>query len=471
MFNKPTRNHITIIFEQLGAAGVVVITFVFSALREQLVSSGGIKAVIRSLKYGILPQQGMAFFAVAAIAVVLLIWLIIRWYKTVFYIDDGYLVCQRRTLMKKASRLPFSSLATVNLERSVFERMVGTAKIKIDINSAATADKTDFTFVLSLAKAKEFERILLEAKNTVTTEKTEEETDIKETVYSFSNVQAVRHVLLSQPVVQLLFSAALLGISLFSQLQTADISVILPTVGFIVIAWIFGIIMKIFSACRFCVECDEKSIYISSGLLKVKKYSFERSKINALVVRRPLLARIAGLYSAEVAVIGFGNDKEETPQISLLVKKAELERILNLCVPDFKCSGEIIKADKKGLLPSVVRALFVSFLCAMPLWFLNPLLSAVAVVTGAALGVLGHNTKTVSSDENIFSFSTGILLKKTAFFKYSDIQTVHFSTNAISKIHGIGRISLSILSSNTMRVHTTGWFKKETFEELKDRIM
>ena len=89
MFNKPTRNHITIIFEHLGEAAVVVITFVFSVLREQLVSSGGIKAVIRSLKYGILPQQGMAFFAVAAIAVVLLIWLIIRWYKTVFYIEEG----------------------------------------------------------------------------------------------------------------------------------------------------------------------------------------------------------------------------------------------------------------------------------------------------------------------------------------------------------------------------------------------
>ena len=471
MFNKPTRNHITIVFEQLGAVGVVVITFVFSVLREQLVNSGGIRALIRSLKYGILPRQGMAFIAVAAIAAVLLVWLIIRWYKTVFYIDDGYLVCQRRTLMKKASRLPFSSLATVNLERSIFERIVGTAKIKIDINSAATADKTDFTFVLTAAKAKEFERILLEAKNTVINEKKEETAEKKETVCSFSAAQAVRHVLLSQPVVQLLFSAVLLVASLFSQLQTADISVIMPTLGFIVIAWIFSIIMKIFSACRFCVECDEKSIYISSGLLKVKKYSFERSKINALVVRRPLLARIAGLYSAEIAVIGFGNDKEETPQISLLVKKEELERILKTCTPDFECGGEIIKADKKGLLPSIARALLVSFLFAVALWFVNPFLSVIALLTGALLGVLGHKTKTVSRDENIFSFSAGILSKKTAFFKYKDIQTVQFRTNTICEKYDIGRISLSILSSNTMRIHTTGWFPKEIFEELKGRIM
>ena len=471
MFSKPTRNHITIIFEQLGTAGVVVITFAFSFLREQLVNSGGIKSLIRSFEYGILPQQGMIFIVVTAVVVLLLVWLLLRWYKTVFYIENGYLVCERKTLMKKVSRLPFSSLATVNLERNIFERAVGTAKIKIDINSAATADKTDFTFVLELNKAKEFERILLEAKNTIINEKSEKTATKKETVCAFSNMQAVRHVLLSQPVIQLLFSASLLGISLFSQFKTADISVILPTVGLMVAAWIFGIVMKIFSACRFSMECDEKSIYISSGLLKTKKYSFERSKINALIVRRPLLARMAGLYSAEVAVIGFGNDKEETPQISLLVKKEELEHILKFCAPDFECGGEIIKADKKGLLPSLVWALFISVLCAALLWFANPLLSVAAVVTGTVLGLLSHKTKSVSFDDNIFSFSGGILSKKTAFFKYKDIQTVQLRTNALSNGHGIGRISLSILSSNVMRVHTTGWFGKEIFEELKDRIM
>ena len=472
MFSKPTRNHITVIFEQLGAVGVVIITGLFSLVQENLSSAGGIKAVLRSLKYGVGARQGLVYLLAAAAALLLVVWLLLRWYKTCFYIDGEYLVCERKTLMKKVTRLPFSSLATVNLERSVFERIVGTAKIKIDINSAVTADQTDFTFVLPLEKAKQFEQLLLKAKD-----KAACETDVaegaaqRELVCAFSKAQAVRHVLLSQPVVQLLVSAAVFVPGIAAQLETADISVVLPTALIIVAAWLFGIAVKILSSCNFRVECDEKSIYISSGLLKVKKYSFERGKINALVVRRPLLARMAGLYSAEVAVVGFGNDKEETPQISLLADGAQLQKVLAACAPEFSCTGEIQHSDKAGLLPSVLSAVFISLFAAVPLWFFRPVLSVLAVIIGAAIGVLSHKSKTLSFDENIFSYSGGVLSKKTAFFKYGDIQTVQLRTNAVCGRFGIGKISLSILSSNAMRVHTTGWFKKENFEKLRERIM
>lgn len=470
MFSKPTRNHITVVLEQLGAFGIVIITFVFSVFREMLGDFGGIKSVLRSLKYGVASQNILPYLAVVLAVVVLVAWLIIRWYKTVFYIDGEYLICERRTLMRKLSRLPLSSLATVNLERSIFERMVGTAKIKIDINSAATADRTDFTFVLSLEKAKQLEQLLLKAKNEAACEKAQADTPPRQVVCEFTNAQAVRHVVLSQPIVQLLVSAAFVGFSLYTQLQLSDISDVLPTVGLLLAAWIFSVIMKILSVCKFRMECDEKSIYISSGILKVKKYSFERSKINAVVVRRPLIARIAGLYSAEVAVVGFGNDKEETPQISLLVKKQELEKILSLCAPDFSCTGEEQKAEKMGLLPCTCSAVLVSLLVAVPLWFFNPLLSFIAVIIGLLLGFVSHKTKTLSFDENIFSLSGGILSQKTASFKYKDIQTAQLRTNAVCKRFGIGRISLSILSSNAMRVHTTGWFKADCFEQLCKRI-
>lgn len=469
MFNKPTRNHITIIFEQLGAIGVIILTFFFSGLTDSIGSAGGIRGALFALKYGIKSQESIIFFVAAAVAVFMIGRLVFRWYKTFFYIDGEYLIYERRTLMKKTSRLPFSALATVNLERNIFERLVGTAKIKIDINSAVTADKTDFTFVLPLEKAKQLEKILVKAKDEASVQ-TETEVYDRQSVCSFTNAQAVRHVLLSQPVVQLLVSAVFIGSSVYSQFQMSDLSAVLPTVGLLLAAWIFGVIMKILSVCNFRIECDEKSIYISSGMLKVKKYSFERSKINAVVVRRPLLARMAGLYSAEVAVVGFGNDKEETPQISLLVKKQELEKILSLCVPDFSCTGEEKKAEKMGLLPCICSAVSVAVLLAVPLWFLNPVLSVIAAVICIVLGILSHKTKALRCDENIFSYSGGILSKKTALFKYRDIQTVRLHTNAVCKQFGIGRISLSILSSNAMRVHTTGWFKASLFEQLCERI-
>ena len=326
MFSKPTRNHISIVLEQMGAAGVVVLTFAYSALYEAFTSGQNIfsKQFWLRLVYSVVGSQSetvAVIFGVLAVGVLLFpLWSLMRWYRTCFYIDGDHLVFERNTLIKKVSRLPLSSVATVNLERNIFERIVGTAKIKLDINSAATANQTDFTFVLSFEKAKALEADLLTAKK-------EEQTATanRETVFAFTNAQAVRHVILNQPVVQYLGVAALIIIGAFfdRKILGGDIFArALPILGLSALGWLAGIAVQIMSAWNFRIERDEKSIFISSGLLRKKSYSFETDKINALTVRRPVLARLSGLAFAEVAVIGLGNDKMETPQISLLVKES-----------------------------------------------------------------------------------------------------------------------------------------------------
>ncbi len=474
MFSKPTRNHITIVLEQIGAAGVVVLTFAYSALYEAFASGQNIfsKQFWLRLVYSVVGSQNetvAVIFGVVAVFVLLVpLWSLLRWYKTCFYIDGEHLVCERNTLMKKTSRLPLSSIATVNLERNVFERIVGTAKIKLDINSAATAGQTDFTFVLSFDKAKAFEAQLVSAKKE---EKLQSES--RETVFAFSNAQAVRHVILSQPVVQYLGIGALavivvlidekvLGGDMFTRL--------VPILGLSLLGWVAKIVVQIMSACQFKIERDEKSIFISSGMLRKKSYSFETDKINALTVRRPVLARLSGLAFAEVAVIGLGNDKKETPQISLLVRENELQKILAVCAADFNCTGERINEHKSGLLAAVVKYLLgygcIGAATAFLWWPLCP----VIIVLGVIFAVFSHRAKSICADENIFSYSQGFLSQKSCFFKYGDIQTLHFSTNALMKRFGTGRITLSILSHSTMSVHGTVWAKKEEFAKISQKV-
>lgn len=482
MFSKPMRNHIAIIPEQIGAVGVIFITFVFSTLFET-VSSGysffskqfWVK-LFNSFSYGY--GMGEIILPVVLVAAMLLIlcWLFFRWLKTFFYIDGEYLVTQRNTLMKKQARVPVAEISTVNLERNVFERLVGTAKIKLDLNSAATANKTDFTFVLSLDKAMAFEQELLRIKGESTVKESGEasETQAKKTVYAFSAFQVIRHVLLSNPVGHFVaFVVAFLALAeadrsfFHSQINRELMSLGTLTV----FGWVTGAVAQLMSLWNFKIERDEKGIYISSGMFKKRSYSFETEKINALVIKRPLLGRFAGLSSAEVAVIGLGNDKKETPQISLLLNQREIEKILNVCAGDFECNGTSVKEHGAGIVPPLFGYLLAGVAVAAAFSKIWVGFFAVCALIAVLLACLSHSSKSLRSDEKIFSYTCGFFSKNTCFFKFSDIQTFQSRTGVVMKRLGLGRIRLSILSSSQMSTHTTGWFSLQFFEELQQKFM
>ena len=471
MFSKPTRNHITIILEQIGAVGVVLITGAFSLVFDlvaELRRGVSLSELLRYSAAGRIPAP--VNIIVALLLIVLVVWLILRWSKTVFYIDSGYLVVEKRTLMHRTSRLPLNSISTVNIERSLFERIVGTAKIKLDINSAATANKTDFIFVLPLAKAKAFER---ELTHQPTVQVEDSQPAARRVVCSFTVGQVVRDVIFGQPIVQILIFFALLalGVPVDKLALSSDaLYSVLPAAALAVLSWGAGIVAQFMSAYGFKVERDDNSFFITSGLLKKKQYVFDKNKVNAVIVRRPLLARFFGYYRAEVAVVGLGNDKHETPQICLLVKKQELDRILGECAPDFSCSAELVKSHKAGIAASLCFYLLLSCVVAVAVLRVHILLSVAAVLLGAVFAVFSYRAKTLAADDNVFSYSRGLFSVTQGYFKYDSIQTAGYKTNMFFSRKGIGKIRISILSSGSVSLHTTGWFDKNHYESLMNKL-
>ena len=471
MFSKPTRNHITIILEKIGAFGVVLVTGAFSLLFDiaaDLKRGMSFAQILRYSSVGRIPAP--VNIAVALLLVVGTVWLILRWSKTFFYIESGYLVVERRTMMHRTSRLPLGSISTVNLERNVFERMVGTAKIKLDINSAATANKTDFTFVLPLEKAKAFERELTQQSNVPADEN---QPQARKLVCSFTWVQALRDVLLGQPLAQIMIFFVLLvaGIPVDKiALGSSALYKALPAVALALLSWAAGMVMQFMSAYGFRVEKDDKTFFITSGLLKKKQYVFDKDKVNAVIVRRPLLARLFGYYRAEVAVIGLGNDKHETPQICLLVKKQELERILGECAPDFICTENTVKSHKAGLAASLCFYMILSAIVAVAISRIHILLSIASVVLGVVFAVFSYRNKTVAADDRVFSYSRGLFSVVNGYFKYDGIQTAQLKSNIFLKRKGVGKIRISILSSGSVSLHTTGWLDKSYYDALIDKL-
>ncbi len=461
MFSKPARNHITVIAERFGAVGLVLLTGAVSLafeLADGSRSSVNLALFLRRITSGDIRLAVLSLSVAAGVAFA--VWNFIRWYKTVFYIDGGYLVVEKNTLMRRVSRVPLASISTVNLERNLFERFVGTAKIKLDINSSVTANSTDFVFVLPLEKAQAFEKEILRRKSEENVDKGEAE---RRLICSFSAAQAFRDVVFGQSVLQILPSLVSIFFSVFSGKWSI-------AAVFIVLGWLASMLMQFSSAFGFKIEKSEDSFYITSGLIKKKNYSFSADKVNAVFVRRPVFARVFGLYRAEVAVVGLGNDKHETPQICLLVKKAELDRILGECAPDFICSVKPERSHKAGLAASLCFYVVLFSAVGAALLSVHPALCAVCVAVGAVLGIISRNGKKLAADENVFSYSRGIFSVTHSSFRYDAIQTAQFRTNPFFKRAGVGRIRLSILGSSSVSVHTTGWFGAGRYEELTRRM-
>ncbi|HZJ77806.1 MAG TPA: PH domain-containing protein [Clostridia bacterium] len=491
MFNTPTRNHISIIIERLGFFFVILVFGAFNFLtdseQEVLTKEFWTKlaSTATSAQDYAIALSGFGFIAVCAI--VLLVSFFI-WRKTFFYIDGSDFVYERRTIFKKSSRLSILNISTVNIEQNVFERFVGTSKVKIDLNSSHTAQKTDFTFVLKEGFAQHLKEELLKNRQTLlgTEQPSTNEAgphpietqayEPRQTVVSFSIAQVIRHRLLTLPILQGLFAAIIIFSPLFSQsMDATSTNSIVFCVVLSVLGGTFATVYSILNHIGYTVKTDSKNIYISYGVLKKAEYSFEYSKINSVFIKRPLLARIFGLCSLEVAVVGFGNENKEVPQLCLLVSNKQANEILNHCAPDYVCDNEIIQSHKSAFLMVFIKILLFTvvlvgaglFIESSTYWQVIALLFALLLCSG----YLSVITKSIAFDDNLFQYSKGIFSKQTTMVKYGDMQNTVVKTNPITKKYGSGRMNYSILAGIKQKTHLTGYFETKLFEQVSKRVV
>ena len=304
MFSKPTRNHITIIFERLGFVFFMLLIFGSNSIQNSITEIfkpefwQNLTVEATNMNSVVVVFGGMAFILLVAVV----LGVSFRyWLKTFFYIEDRNFIFERKTLFKKYSKLPIANISNVNLERSIFERFVGTSKVKLDLNSSHTANRTNFTFVLQSSLAEELRRTLSDMKAGIETCTTDSDTVAaipvkREEVISFSPSEVIRHKILSIPILQGLFAIFFIFVSPnFGQQSTwnsqSSFAVAMLAIAGGAAAMVWGTLNLL----GYKVETDDKNFYINCGLIKKMSYTFEHEKVNAVFVKQPILARIFGL--------------------------------------------------------------------------------------------------------------------------------------------------------------------------------
>lgn len=485
MFANPTRNHITIIAERLGVLFFTLILAVSGNILNSLnrifdpAFWQNLFSEASSVNDTVVVLGGLGLFLL--VSVVLFV-AFRHWLKTFFYIDGQNFIYERKTLFRKYSKLPIANIATVNIQRSVFERIAGTSKVKLDLNSSHTANKTDFSFVLRQDDAEALRSALYSLKTTqganssLATKTDAAEPLLRQPVISFSNAEVIRHKLLSVSLWQVIAGFFVVFVAPMLDAQSSrDFKSILPIALLTLAGGTALMIWDMLNLSGYTVEQDEKNIFIHCGLVKKTSYTFESQKIHAVFVKQPVLARIFGLYSIEVAVVGLSDEKSETPQLCLLVNKAQAEKVLLQCAADFECQGATLPSHKAALIPTAIRALvFAGMLFLFLKFSLFPYsfaLGATIFIFIALGGWLSYKTKTIAYDNNVFHYSRGIFSKRKVMFKYNNIQDTRIKTNFLLNRLNAGRMSLNILSGSKMKTHQTGYFELPHFEQVSNRVV
>ncbi|MBQ3150774.1 MAG: PH domain-containing protein [Clostridia bacterium] len=476
MFDSPRRNHPSIIIERLAGVFAFLFVFGFSFLKDHGPDIFRL-SFYRALIYNAQFYNDKIIYALIALLLFCLWYLFISvryWKKTTFHIEDTDFVYEKKTLFNSASRLPIKNIAVVNVERNFFERLIGTAKVKIDLNSSRTASATDFKFVLKYGEAVQLKETLMQIKQSVVgSEADDTDKSDRTTVAAFSNKQAFVTKLLSFPILQTLF--AVFMVFVLPRFETSDGNSdgnMWYWLLFAVIGYVGSLIPGTLNLCNYVVEKSDNMIYISCGLINKRNYVFETEKINAVIINQPILARFFSLVSIDLAVVGLGNEKNETTHLSLMVNKNRAKEILSLCAPDFRCTEKLRRCHPLALVSPVVRSVVLG-LAALFLKniYTNYLQIALIVFAVSMLAAFcQYRIYTFAADDEILTYSTGIFNKKTYFFKFGDIQNIFIRTNVLYKNLSLGRLGFSILGASSVRDHKTGLFRFDDFDALSEKV-
>lgn len=377
------RNHPSLMLEQLGVFGVIIITFLISSLDDLDEILGDIKnSDSTTLLIIILVILAVILFRLAVNTIV--------WYKTWITVDETSITITKNTIFRSVNTIGLRNISNINIERNLLERILGTSTVKIDTESRSTADTTDVTILLRKDKAEALRERLLAgataAKHTQTiaaneqldgtagaaasvpnSGQTSDPTSVPDngqvtsanaapnsrqvlSEVAYNTKQVLTHCVYSASIISLLVClAALIAIIAFflKMVVFGDHSIgsliqMIPTalggivvIGSFVYAALRSLIGDFFRYYSFRIKRMPDHLHMEFGLFKRTSYEIPIKRISSIIVQRPVFSRISKRCFVDIINIGMGDEKEENTRLLLSIPEKHLPELLHRLLPEF----------------------------------------------------------------------------------------------------------------------------------------
>ena len=500
------RNHPSLMLEQLGVFGVIIITFLISSLDDLDEILGDIKnSDSTTLLIIILVILAVILFRLAVNTIV--------WYKTWITVDETSITITKNTIFRSVNTIGLRNISNINIERNLLERILGTSTVKIDTESRSTADTTDVTILLRKDKAEALRERLLAgataAKHTQTIAANEQLDGTAGAAASVPNngqvtsanaapnsrqvlsevayntKQVLTHCVYSASIISLLVClAALIAIIAFflKMVVFGDHSIgsliqMIPTalggivvIGSFVYAALRSLIGDFFRYYSFRIKRMPDHLHMEFGLFKRTSYEIPIKRISSIIVQRPVFSRISKRCFVDIINIGMGDEKEENTRLLLSIPEKHLPELLHRLLPEF--DAYFTESDTASIRPP--KAIWWKKIIgsAKLLVFLAigwTLMITVFGVTGlpAVLGCIGsfvlamliyligcygtYKANKLQLRENYIAITSGMFASSTQFIDYHKIQYIELQQTPVERLlhlqHGIVYILAGAMNS------------------------
>ncbi|OUP86152.1 hypothetical protein B5F07_02325 [Lachnoclostridium sp. An169] len=539
------RNHISIIAEQIGGGIVALAVFVAAMVIQDFDEFSDLAADLSQQDLSAFSGTAvLVLLGVAALIAVLVVNRFFVWSKTWICLEENAIVIEVNTVNKKKNTISIRNISNINLEQNLFEMLLGTCKVKLDTNSRSTAEKTDVKIVLKKKDAERFKQEILARmreyagetqgqatgafgmSGTAGTDRLSGEAGIsgadycarESAAYGFDgqnygaqsymgpeddggnyDVRAdlgdiLQHGLFSVNLFSILIlvggiAAAVAAVTrLVSQpdfMQTLlSAAAAILVVAALVFSALWDTVKDFVRYYDFRAKRVGSRIYIRYGLLKKVEYMIPVDKIQALVIRQSLVARLSRRYMAEIVNVGMGDEKEEKDSFLLLyMKKDKMEQCLSALLPEF--AGTVKQETKRqpastwaawlipfGIYVLVVCATAAGFAIGMGEYRMWALPGAVAAVLLALLFMtLSYIAAGVGIGEDFLKISHGYFGRSYICMRYRNIQYVEIKENVLARLTGIRHGKVHLLASAGNSEHEIPYYKGREEERIREYML
>lgn len=512
MFDKPFRSHPISIFESSIQRFLV---FLFIFLQPNYKHLREFTSLVKELATH--PEERDALLAIMhENSRTIIISLIVFWVIVILYIVFSVLIWRRKTfclkgndliitsgrLNKKEYHLHCQDISNINLTQNFLERLTNTYRLSLDTNTSSTSNKTDFTIILKKATAFAFKEAIDEQRSqgmhTTSTTETISQQDDATSLWIISSTKDLFVHIMCQ-IKSLNLALSFIGLNwliiyfsikrfttigngeqfqLFSDITQSffdlDAGMIIPLLLLIlpILRTTVGIFFRFYG---FKIRRLSHQLELEYGFFTKQTYHIPIEKIGGLVYQQTFIQRLFGYVSIEIINIGMGDDSQENKQILLTDHLTNINRKLQILLPEFYHLNKKIEAQPKAVLGQlaitktlprfIILSICIVFLPHPWAFFLIPLYPLWIIQLWFA-----YKSPGLSANNDTIIIAKGAVDRHIILLPWSKIETVTLIEGPVSQRLQHASLQFSILAQSLQTEHRTGTFSKAFCQKFYNHI-